>query len=71
MMPDGRDIDMVTIGSGPLKVWAIGRQHPGEPMAEFWLEGYLLRLMDPHDGLARRLLQEATFFVVPNMNPGA
>jgi murein tripeptide amidase MpaA len=70
MLLDGRDIDMVTIGTGPLKIWAIARQHPGESMAEWWMEGYLLRLMDTDDALIRKALQEATFYVVPNMNPG-
>lgn len=27
---DGRPLDIITLGSGPKKVWAIGRQHPGE-----------------------------------------
>ena len=26
---DGRDIDMIKIGTGPKKVWFIARQHPG------------------------------------------
>ena len=67
---DGRDIDMVTIGSGPLKIWAIARQHPGEPMAEWWMEGYLHRLLDQQDAVVRQVLQKATFYIVPNMNPG-
>lgn len=69
-MLDGRDIDMVTIGSGPLKVWAIARQHPGESMAEWWAEGFLLRLLDQEDAVVRTVLQAATFYVIPNMNPG-
>lgn len=67
---DGRDIDLVTLGSGPLKIWAIARQHPGEPMAEWWVEGYLHRLLDGNDAVSRKLLTDATFYVVPNMNPG-
>lgn len=66
---DGRDLDMVVAGSGPRKLWVIARQHPGESMAEWWMEGFLGRLLDPDDAHALRLLDQATFYVVPNMNP--
>ena len=68
---DGRDIDLITIGdeSKPLKIWSIARQHPGEPMAEWWMEGYLHKLLDTEDSVARALLDKAVFYVVPNMNP--
>ena len=38
-------------------------------MAEWWIEGALERLADPHDPVARLLRQQATFHIVPNMNP--
>jgi murein tripeptide amidase MpaA len=66
---DGRDLDRVQVGSGPRPIWVIARQHPGETMAEWWMEGFLGRLLDPSDALARRLLRGATLHVVPNMNP--
>ncbi len=68
---DGRDIDLIRIGSRdkPLKIWAIARQHPGESMAEWWMEGYLDRLLDDTDAVSRALLEKAEFLVVPNMNP--
>eukprot|EP00600_Ochromonadales_sp_CCMP1393_P014243 CAMPEP_0175003706 /NCGR_PEP_ID=MMETSP0005-20121125/4370_1 /TAXON_ID=420556 /ORGANISM="Ochromonas sp., Strain CCMP1393" /LENGTH=413 /DNA_ID=CAMNT_0016258797 /DNA_START=41 /DNA_END=1282 /DNA_ORIENTATION=- len=66
---DGRSMDMITIGRGPRKVWCVGRQHPGESMAEFFLEGYLHRLLDVDDAMVRKLRREATFYCVPNMNP--
>ncbi|MCB9797288.1 MAG: carboxypeptidase family protein [Alphaproteobacteria bacterium] len=66
---DGLDMDAVKIGEGPLVVWAIARQHPGESMAEWWMEGFLARLSDPFCPLARQLRAKATFHVVPNMNP--
>lgn len=66
---DGRPLDMVTLGDGPLNVWAIARQHPGESQGAFWMQGFLRRLLDPHDALARSLLRLATFRVVPCMNP--
>lgn len=66
---DGADLELITAGSGPLVIWVIARQHPGESMAEWCVEGFLERLLDPDDALAKRLLGLATFYVVPNMNP--
>ena len=66
---DGRDIEMVTAGDGPLAVWVNCRQHPGESMAEWLAEGFLERLLDPLDALAAQLRRLATFRCVPNMNP--
>ena len=66
---DGQDIDCLDIGQGTLQVWLYARQHPGESMAEWWMEGALERLTDPHDPVARVLRREACFHVVPNMNP--
>ncbi len=51
------------------KVWLIARQHPGETMAEWFVEGFLERLLDPDDSVARVLLQRCVFYVVPHMNP--
>jgi murein tripeptide amidase MpaA len=66
---DGQDMDMVTMGTGPLNLWFIARQHPGETMAEWWMEGALERLVDPADPVARELRKRATLRIVPNMNP--
>ena len=66
---DGREIDCLTLGDGPTQVWLYARQHPGESMAEWWVEGALERLVDPADPVSRRLREKATFHVVPNMNP--
>jgi murein tripeptide amidase MpaA len=66
---DGQDIDYLMLGEGPLQVWLYARQHPGETMAEWWMEGALERLTDPHDPVARALRSAATFHIVPNMNP--
>ena len=70
--PDGRDLNLITIGRaapGKRKVWLIARQHPGETMTEFFVEGLLERLYDTSDPVSRRLLEQACFHVVPNMNP--
>jgi murein tripeptide amidase MpaA len=66
---DGQELDYLKIGNGPLQVWLYGRQHPGETMAEWWMEGALEKLLDNADPVSRRLRQKATFHVVPNMNP--
>lgn len=69
---DGQDLDMLEIGHGAegrRRCWFIARQHPGETMAEWWMEGFLDRLLDPADPVSRALLEKAQFYVVPNMNP--
>lgn len=69
---DGRDLDMVTIGrpgANKRNIWVTARQHPGETMAEWWMEGFMERMLDPVDGLAQQLLEKAVFYIVPNMNP--
>ena len=53
---DGRDIDCVDLSSAPdaadrstatkKQVWVIARQHPGETMAEWFVEGLIERLID-------------------------
>lgn len=68
---DGRDINMAVIGdpAATKKVWIIARQHPGETMAEWFIEGMLNALLDRSNPIARRLLEHAVFYIVPNMNP--
>lgn len=66
---DGQDLDCVELGDGPLNVWLYARQHSGETMAEWWVEGVLHRLIDPADPVARALWAKARFHILPNMNP--
>ena len=65
---DGRALDLLTVGNGPLQIWLYARQHPGETMAEYWMEG-ALDLLVADVPLASQLRDAATFHVVPNMNP--
>lgn len=51
------------------KVWIIARQHPGETMAEWFVEGLLEALLDRDNPQSCELLQSTAFFIVPNMNP--
>jgi len=69
---DGRDLDVVTVGRdapGRVPVWIIARQHPGETMAEWFVEGLLERLLDNADPVARKVREHAVLHIVPNMNP--
>lgn len=69
---DGQDMDLVEIGYGPegrKKIWIGARQHPGETMAEWWMEGAFDYLLDPDNPAARKLFEKAHFYIVPNMNP--
>lgn len=69
---DGRDMSVLKVGEegeGKKVIWLTARQHPGETMAEWFMEGFLDRLLDEDDGVARSLLNSAVFYLVPNMNP--
>ncbi|WP_337840103.1 M14-type cytosolic carboxypeptidase [Rheinheimera sp.] len=69
---DGRDMSLLVVGEPAAekkKIWITARQHPGESMAEWFVEGLLDRLLDEDDAVSRRLLEKAVFYIVPNMNP--
>lgn len=66
---DGRDMDCLSIGEGDKTIWVIARQHPGESMAQWWMEGFIARLTDSEDPVVIDMLKKATFHIVPNMNP--
>ena len=69
---DGQDLDMLVVGEDTKekrKCWIVARQHPGETMASWWIEGLLHRLNDKNDPVARALAAKAVFYIVPNMNP--
>ncbi|MEP2235865.1 MAG: M14-type cytosolic carboxypeptidase [Alteripontixanthobacter sp.] len=66
---DGQPMDCLSLGEGETTVWLFARQHPGESMAEWWMEGALEVLTDPADPIARALRQQCTFHIVPNCNP--
>ena len=73
---DKRDLTLVKIGdnadnaqSNKRNIWIIARQHPGETMAEWLVDGLLHSLLDSDNATARALLDKANFYIVPNMNP--
>lgn len=68
---EGRDIDLLVVGEPDeqkKKIWVIARQHPGETMAEWFMQGLIGRLLDENDPVSRSLLSKAVFYLVPNMN---
>lgn len=68
----GRDMSLLVIGQpdeDKKNIWITARQHPGETMAEWYIEGLINRLLDDEDGASKALLEKAVFYVVPNMNP--
>ncbi|NQW09914.1 MAG: carboxypeptidase family protein [Alphaproteobacteria bacterium] len=66
---DGRDLDLLTFGTGAKPLWVIARQHPGESMTGWFMEGVVERLADSSDPVANALMAAATLHLVPNMNP--
>ncbi|QFU22903.1 hypothetical protein FM038_012615 [Shewanella eurypsychrophilus] len=69
---DDRDLSLVKIGDGDeskANIWITARQHPGETMAEWLVEGFINNLLDSDCANAKALLDKANFYIVPNMNP--
>lgn len=74
---DGRDLDYLQIRAMEPKseqrdrsqIWCLARQHPGETMASWWVEGWLNRLLDQNDATSVALRDIADIHVIPNMNP--
>ena len=73
---DKRHLTLVKIGNGDSNsdvnkrnIWITARQHPGETMAEWLVEGLLYSLLDSDNATAKLLLEKANFYIVPNMNP--
>jgi murein tripeptide amidase MpaA len=66
-----RNIDLLTIGNldAKYKVWITARQHPGETMAEWFMEGLIKRLLNKESSTSQELLRTCVFYLVPNMNP--
>ncbi|MFP3608209.1 M14 family zinc carboxypeptidase, partial [Paraburkholderia sp. SIMBA_053] len=74
---EGRPVSLLTLGtpqSGDMlkmpkkKIWLIARQHPGETMAEWFIEGLVKRLVGwgdwAGDPVARKLYDHAVFHIV-------
>ncbi len=71
---EGRAIELLRMTNDQARdnkrnIWITARQHPGESMAECFMEGLLSRLGRIHDPLIESLLEKVVFYLVPNMNP--
>jgi murein tripeptide amidase MpaA len=69
---EGRDITLLRKGDGApgkRKIWIIAQQHPGEHMAEWFMEGVIERLQEQNDPVLNHLLDAADLYLVPHMNP--
>ena len=69
---DGQAMDCLRFGEpgeGRKIIWIVARQHPGETMAEWWMEGLVNRLVDHSDPVVNSILEKALIYLVPNMNP--
>jgi murein tripeptide amidase MpaA len=77
---EGRPMSLLVLGTPQAsgarpkkKIWIVARQHPGETMAEWFVEGLVKRLAGggdwAGDAVARKLYEHAVFYIVPNMNP--
>jgi len=69
---DGQTMDCLRFGEvnqGGKNIWMVARQHPGETMAEWWMEGLVNRLVDHSDPVVNAILDKAVIYLVPNMNP--
>ncbi len=69
---EGRDFNLLEISDTPnpeKTIWIIARQHPGESMAEWYMEGLIESLLDSDNSISRVLLEKVRFFLVPSMNP--
>ena len=68
----GHDIDFLKVSNGisgeKKKVWVIARQHPGESMAEWFMEGFVQRILDEADPVSRVILSKCDVYMIPNMN---
>ncbi|KFE47813.1 M14 family metallopeptidase [Pseudomonas congelans] len=69
---EGRDIQLLRKGDGAegkRRIWMIAQQHPGEHMAEWFMEGVIERLQRKDDAVLQQLLTESDLYLVPNVNP--
>jgi len=69
---DGQSMDCLRFGEidqSRKNIWMVARQHPGETMAEWWMEAMVNRLVDHADPVVNAILERAVIYLVPNMNP--
>ncbi|WP_040262784.1 M14 family metallopeptidase [Pseudomonas massiliensis] len=68
---EGREIPLYRAGKGEpgkRKLWFIAQQHPGEHMAEWFMEG-MIEALEQGEPWLRSLLEQAELYLILNMNP--
>lgn len=65
---DDRPLESITLGEGPIQLWIVARQHSGETMASWWMEGAIDRLLTPNDPITAALRSRASLHLVPIVN---
>ena len=71
---ENRDIELIKFSDNldskrKKACWIIARQHPGETMSEWWMEGLIEQLVDGPKTFVKKLLEDCDIYLVPNMNP--
>ena len=56
---------MCKLGTGPIKVWLICGQHPGETISLWILEGFIRQILKKTD----KLYKKFSFYIIPDANP--
>jgi len=69
--PEGKPVALLIIGeptTAKKTVWLTARQHPGETMTEWFIQGLVEDLLDETNETSTALLKEHCFYIIPNMN---
>jgi len=69
--PEGKPVELLVIGDSNANkktVWFTARQHPGETMAEWFIQGLVESLLDETNEDSKALLANHCFYIIPNMN---
>ena len=60
-------VDMLILGNGPLNIFIVARQHPGESIGSWMIEGFLKEYFS---NVQRKIIENIfTFYVIPMANP--
>tara|TARA_B110000003_G_scaffold224677_1_gene225264 strand:- start:415 stop:2148 length:1734 start_codon:yes stop_codon:yes gene_type:complete len=60
-------VDALILGNGPLNIFIVARQHPGESIGSWMIEGFLKEYFSD---VQRKVVQDIfTFYIIPMANP--
>ena len=60
-------VDALILGNGPLNIFIVARQHPGESIGSWMIEGFLKEYFSD---VQRKVVQDVfTFYIIPMANP--